>query len=187
MSDPFLGMIMQVGFNFAPRGWAECAGQILPISQNTALFALLGTMYGGNGQTTFALPDLRSRVSIGAGQGPGLSSYTQGQQGGVENVTLSTANLAAHTHAASLKAATVKATLQLPAAGAVLGRCVDGASGGTSLPEIYCPAGTATSVVLGGDSINVAATGGNQPIATLPPYLAILNVIALEGIFPSRN
>jgi microcystin-dependent protein len=98
MSEPFIGMIILVGFNFAPRGWAVCNGQLLPISQNTALFSLLGTTYGGNGQTTFALPDLRGRVPNGMGQGPGLSNYTIGQVGGVEGVTLTVNQMPAHTH-----------------------------------------------------------------------------------------
>src|SRR3546814_13601589 len=96
--EPFLGQIMMVGFNFAPRGWALCQGQLLPISQNSALFALLGTTYGGDGRTTFALPDLRGRCAIGMGQGPGLSAYQQGQMAGQENVTLIQTQIPTHTH-----------------------------------------------------------------------------------------
>jgi len=98
MATPFIGMIVMFGGNFAPRSWAFCSGQILPIAQNTALFSILGTTYGGNGQTTFALPDLRSRVPIHPGQGPGLSPYSLGQQGGVETVTLTTNQMPAHNH-----------------------------------------------------------------------------------------
>ena len=98
MSEPFLGQIMLVPYNFAPRGWAFCAGQILPISQNTALFSLLGTTYGGNGQTTFALPDLRGRVPNSSGQGPGLANYDLGQVGGFESITLTTNAIPAHSH-----------------------------------------------------------------------------------------
>src|SRR4029450_14155051 len=98
MSEPFIGMIILVPYNFAPRGWAFCNGQILSIAQNTALFSLLGTTYGGNGQTTFALPDLRGRVAISGGQGPGLSNYTIGEQAGTETITLLTTQMAAHTH-----------------------------------------------------------------------------------------
>src|SRR6185503_17212020 len=98
MSEPFLGMIIIVPYNFAPRGWAFCNGQILPIAQNTALFSLLGTTFGGNGQTTFALPDLRGRVPNSSGQGPGLSSYDLGQVGGVESETLTINQLPAHNH-----------------------------------------------------------------------------------------
>src|SRR3954470_21278546 len=98
MSSPFIGEIRLFPYNFAPRGWAFCSGQILPISQNTALFSLLGTTYGGNGQTTFALPDLRGRAAISSGQGPGLSSYTIGEVGGVESVTLNTQQMPQHQH-----------------------------------------------------------------------------------------
>src|ERR1041384_6582900 len=101
MSEPFLGMIIIVPYNFAPRGWAFCNGQILPIAQNTALFSLLGTTYGGNGQTTFALPDLRGRVPNSSGQGPGLSSYDLGQVGGVENETMTINQMPAHNHMVS--------------------------------------------------------------------------------------
>src|SRR5580704_15922794 len=102
MSTPFLGMIITVGFNFAPRGWALCNGQLMPISQNTALFSLLGTTYGGNGTTTFALPNLQSRVPVHFGQGPGLSPYVIGQSGGAETVALTINQLPAHTHAIAL-------------------------------------------------------------------------------------
>src|SRR5919109_3928213 len=98
MSDPYVAEIRIFPFNFAPRGWAFCNGQLLPISQNTALFSLLGTTYGGNGQTTFALPDLRGRVPISSSQGPGLSNYDLGEIGGFESVTLTTNQLPAHTH-----------------------------------------------------------------------------------------
>src|SRR5687767_9318635 len=99
--EPFLGQIQAFGFNFAPRGWAQCQGQLLAINTNTALFSLLGTTYGGNGQTTFALPDFRGRTMVGQGQGPGLSAYTIGQVGGTESVTLTSNNLPAHTHIAT--------------------------------------------------------------------------------------
>src|SRR5580658_9427903 len=98
MSQPFLAQIALFPYNFAPRGWAFCAGQILSISQNTALFSLLGTMYGGNGTSNFALPDLQGRVPISAGQGPGLSNYTQGEEGGLENVTLVSNQNGIHNH-----------------------------------------------------------------------------------------
>lgn len=98
MSEPFLGQIMLVPYNFAPRGWAFCNGQILPIAQNTALFSLLGTTFGGNGQTTFALPDLRGRVPLSSGQGPGLGNYDLGEIGGLESVTLTTNQMPAHSH-----------------------------------------------------------------------------------------
>src|SRR5439155_18983562 len=110
MSEPFLGEIRLFGFNFAPRGWAFCQGQLLPIAQNTALFSLLGTTYGGNGQTTFALPDLRGRVAVGFGQGPGLSNIDLGQVSGAETATLTQAQMPAHGHLASVSQAAASST-----------------------------------------------------------------------------
>lgn len=190
MAEPFIASIIMFGGNFGPRGWALCQGQILSIAQNTALFSLLGTTYGGNGQTTFALPDLRSRVPVGQGQGPGLSSYSLGQQAGTENVTLTTAQMPAHTHTATatstLNASTTKATLQTPVADAVFGKAVDNV--GTAVPLIYCPAGTAATVPLAGaGTVTNSITGGSQPHNNIQPYLCINFIIALEGIFPSRN
>jgi microcystin-dependent protein len=156
------------GFNFAPRGNAFCNGQIMSISQNTALFSLLGTTYGGNGTTTFALPDLRSRVPLHFGQGPGLSSYSQGQLAGEENHTLITTEMPVHTHTA--RASSGDATDASPV-GNVL------AAGGTytAAANQNMAAGAITSV------------GGSQPHNNLQPYLALNFCIALNGIFPSRN
>src|SRR3989442_14603602 len=112
MSQPFLGMIILVPYNFAPRNWAFCNGQLLPIAQNTALFALIGTTYGGNGQTTFALPDLRGRAPISSGQGPGLSNYTLGQVGGTEIVTLLSNQMPVHTHAVTLSGLSATANVK---------------------------------------------------------------------------
>lgn len=195
MASPFLGSLLTVGFNFAPRGYATCSGQILSIAQNTALFSLLGTTYGGNGQTTFALPDLRGRVPVGQGQGPGLSNYSLGQVSGTENTTLITTQMPAHAHtspAVSVNAVNVKASEQAPQAGAFLGRGVDTAPSPDSIPEIYVPSSAASGqplIPLGG--VNVAGAtgiaGGSQPFSILQPYLCLNQVIALEGIFPSRN
>ena len=197
MSNLYLGQILQGGWNFAPRGTAFCNGQTISIAQNTALFALLGTTYGGNGQTTFALPDLRSRSMVHWGQGPGLSNIVIGQSGGTENVTLTQNQLPAHTHASTfaststLGASSAKASLQTPGNGTVLARTKDGAVPGPALPWIYLPSGTATDVSLGG--LNVAGTvanavaGGSQPVGIRNPYLGITHVIVMEGIFPSRS
>jgi len=196
VSSPLIGEISQGGWNFAPRFSAFCAGQLLAISQNTALFSLLGTTFGGNGQTTFALPDLRGRSMVHWGQGPGLANIQLGQQAGLESTTILSTNMPAHSHAASftptsasLNAATTKATLQTPAAGSVLARSADGS--GTAVPLNYPPSGPALSPALGG--LNVAGTvtvnpaGGSQPLPIRNPYLGITQVIWLQGIFPSRS
>ena len=197
MAEPFLGQIIQGGWNFAPRGWAICNGALLSIAQNTALFSLLGTQYGGDGQTTFALPDLRGRSMIGNGQGPGLAPYVNGEMAGSENTTLTIQSLPQHTHSAtftstaSLNASTTKATTQIPQAGGPLGRGVDGDNNPNALPFIYCPANAATSVALGGlnvaGTVTVQPTGGNQPFSILSPFNTVTMVIALQGIFPSRS
>ena len=197
MATVYLGQILQGGWNFAPRGTALCNGQLLSIAQNSALFALLGTNFGGNGQTTFALPNLQSRSMMHWGTGPGLSPVQIGEAAGTENVTLTQGQMPQHTHAATfantstMGASTTKGTLQAPANGTVLSRTKDGATPGPSLPLIYLPSGTATDVTLGG--LNVAGTvtnaiaGGSQPVGIRNPYLGITHVIALQGIFPSRS
>ena len=170
MSEPFLGMIIIVPYNFAPRGWAFCNGQILPIAQNTALFSLLGTTFGGNGQTTFALPDLRGRVPNSSGQGPGLSSYDLGQVGGTESTTLSINQMPQHGHT-------------------VAPNCTNNSSGSTKPAGNFPAAGdvynNAADNVMGVTNSGIA--GGSQPFPNLGPYLTLNFCIALEGIFPSRN
>lgn len=169
MSEPFLGQISIFGFNFPPRGWATCSGQILPIAQNTALFSLLGTTYGGNGQTTFALPDLRGRVPVSFGQGPGLSNVQLGQQAGSETVTLTSGQLAQHTH--GVAASNAAATGSRPAGNFLsAGGSFTNASDGTTMNP----------------GMNQLA-GGGQPHENRQPYLGLNVCIALEGIFPSRN
>ena len=185
MAEFYLGQIIQGGWNFAPLGTALCNGQLLSIQQNTALFSLLGTTFGGNGVQTFGLPNLQGRVPIHWGQGQGLSNYVIGQQAGAENQTLLVSNLPSHTHPASLSASGgTKATLQIPASGSTLGHSDDRAGIG-SLPAIYCPANTATNTALGG--LTVGPAGGSQPFPILQPYLAITFAITLQGIFPSRG
>ena len=173
MTEPFLAMIMLFAGNFNPRGWLLCNGQILSIAQNTALFSLLGTTYGGNGQTTFALPDLRGRVPINSGQGPGLSNYVLGQAGGSESTTLLVSNLPAHTH--QLRATSDAGSVSAPAD-------VYLANTG-ALDKDYGPAGSLVSMNPG----TIGPTGGSQPFDNLPPYLAMTYCIAVEGIYPSRN
>jgi microcystin-dependent protein len=171
MTEPFLGEIRLFPYNFAPRGWAFCAGQILAISQNTALFSLLGTTYGGNGQTTFQLPDLRGRVPNSAGQGPGLSSYTLGEQGGAENITLIAQQMPAHNHAVAVNNS-----------GSATGRPSGGYPGQTS-GNAYAPNSDGSTFA----PQAVSNAGGSQPHENRPPYLTLNYCIALEGIYPSRN
>lgn len=171
MSDPFIGNIRIFAGNFAPRGHAFCAGQLLPISQYDALFALIGTIYGGDGQTTFALPDLRGRAPMHFGQGPGLPNYVIGQAFGSETVTLTSAQLPAHTH--SLGASSAPGSGAGPA-GAVWAQSSAGQNYAAS-------AGTPMNAGL------VSVAGGNQPHENMPPSLAVNFIIALEGIFPPRN
>jgi microcystin-dependent protein len=172
MSQPFIGEIRIFGFNFAPRGWAFCNGQLLAIAQNTALFSLLGTTYGGNGQTTFALPNLQSRVPVHFGQGPGLSSYALGQEAGSESVTLIQNEIPAHVHTVSPSCST------------------DDPNAGSPKNNFPAAAGTPiysnTSNAVMGVS-NTSIVGGSQPHNNIQPYLALNFCIALQGIFPSRN
>lgn len=171
--DPFLGEIRLLGCNFAPSGWAICAGQLMPIQQNTALFSLLGTTYGGNGTTTFALPDLRGNTPIGFGQGAGLSDYALGEVGGAADVTLLAADIPAHTHTVAAVAAV--GTLNTPAAGLLAQ---------SSIRSNLYETTTANTTMA---PTAVTSTGGNQAHNNMPPYLALNFCIALQGIFPSRN
>jgi microcystin-dependent protein len=168
MSSPFLGEIRLVGFNFAPAGWAMCDGQLLSIAQNDALFALVGTTYGGDAVTTFALPDLRGRVPIHMGQGPGLSAHVLGEMGGRETVTLTSNQLPLHTHAVASAAGGNDSTASSDTP----------ASGG---PDLYARSAG------GAPSMTVMPVGGNQPHDNMAPFVAMNFVIALIGLFPSSN
>lgn len=174
MATPFIGQITMFAGNFAPRSWAFCNGQIISIAQNTALFSILGTTYGGNGQTTFALPDLRGRVPIHTGQGPGLSSRDLGQAGGTETHTLISTEMPAHNHA--LAATTTDGNSQTPA-GTILARDTLGGTTGYST--------AAPNTILSASSIGAA--GGGQPHNNVPPFLCVNYIIGIEGIFPARN
>ena len=173
MAEPFLGQINMFGFNFAPRGWAFCNGQLLSIAQNTALFALLGTTYGGDGQTTFALPNLQSSVPIHFGTGTGLSTYDIGQQSGTENVTLTIATMPSHNHGVTFQVNSSEGGTNSPEGGYL----------GKADPGPYAPTQNAN----GGAQPPTGLTGGSQPFSILQPYLAINFCIATEGVFPSRN
>lgn len=181
MSNPFIAEIRIFAGNFAPRGWAFCQGQIMSIAQNTALFSLLGTTYGGNGQTTFGLPDLRGRVPIQQGQGPGLSPRTLGEVGGTETVTLISTQMPAHNH--TIGASTSPGNIANPSNNTLAVGQVT-VNGGTELVNMYVGS-TAPNVALNAQTAGVA--GGSQPHNNMQPFLAINYIIALQGIFPSRN
>jgi len=175
MSQPFIGEIRCMGFNFAPRGWSFCDGQIMPINQNTALFSILGTNYGGNGQTTYGLPDLRGRAVMGPGDGPGLSNHELGEKSGSESVTLTAQNIPAHTH--RLFASNSVGNTNSPAGAAL-------AIGAKATP-LYAPASGASTTPMQAQTL--AATGSGQAHNNMQPYIAMNFVISLQGVYPSRN
>ncbi|KPV51345.1 phage tail protein [Kouleothrix aurantiaca] len=176
MSDPFIGEIRIVGFNFAPRGWAFCDGQIMSIAQNTALFALLGTTYGGNGTTNFALPDLRDRGAMNMGSGPGLTPRSEGENGGAASITLITTELAGHSHIAK--------------ASGNLGESADPTNAvwsQTGTPRSQIP--MYTTALGAGSAMNIGAitpAGQSNPHNNMQPCLTLNFVIALQGVFPQR-
>lgn len=171
--EPFIADIILFAGNFAPRGWAFCQGQLLPISQNTALFSLLGTTYGGDGTTTFGLPNLQGRLAIHPGRGPGLSSYRLGQSGGTENVTLNSTQIPQHSHTGKVEVSTN--------------------NGGESNPSgqyIANHSGAFSEEPTGPNSLNgviTNPTGGNQAHNNMQPSLALNYIIALQGVYPSRS
>ncbi|HEY1473320.1 MAG TPA: tail fiber protein [Pseudolabrys sp.] len=178
MAQPFLGQIQAVGFNFAPRGWALCNGQLLAINQNQALFSLLGTQYGGNGTSTFALPNLQSRVPMHAGTFLG-NQYTQGEQAGEEAVQLNINQMPAHNH--SFSGTTSSANDKRPKTGAAFATSTK--IGPTTPGDSYYGSGPLVSLNAG----TVQTFGLGQPHTNLQPFLTINFIIALQGIFPSRN
>ena len=175
MANPFLGEIMASGYNFAPRGWAFCNGQLLSIAQNTALFALLGTFYGGNGTTTFALPNLQSRVGLHQGQGPGLNAYTIGQLGGEENHTLISSEMPQHNHLLNSVNASGPSRVS---PGNFLG------NESQNKTSFYAPAASPNATM---NPQSIGVTGSSTPHNNMQPYLVLNYCIALQGIFPSRN
>lgn len=177
MSEPFLGQIQTFAFNFAPRGWALCNGQLLPIAQNTALFSLIGTTYGGNGTTTFALPDLQGRMMVHQGTGPGLPPVVMGEIGGNTQQTLLISNMPAHNHL--LNASTTAAASEKPA-----GNFMAAANDPASLNPINVYGPTADTTM---NPTSIGLAGGSIPFSIMPPFLVINICIALQGIFPSRN
>lgn len=170
MADPFVAEIRIFPFNFAPRGWAWCDGQLLPLSQNTALFSLLGTTYGGDGKSNFALPDLQGRAPMHPGQGPGLSLHDLGETGGSETVTLLESEIPAHNHQAAMS---VRPVNNLNPGGNALG----------TGNAVYVAPGAQTTL----DPNALAPAGGDQPHNNLQPYLTFYFCIALQGVFPPRT
>jgi microcystin-dependent protein len=172
MANPFVAEIRIFPFNFAPTGWAMCQGQLIPISQNTALFSLLGTMYGGDGRSTFALPNLQGCAALGAGQGPGLSLYVEGQAGGSPTVTLLNTEMPAHNHGAG---------------------CYNGVgdsyTGANAIPATDAAGNNLYSTPADHtmNALAIAPTGGSLPHNNLQPYLTLNYCIALQGVFPARS
>lgn len=227
--EAFMGTVLAVAFNYPPRGWVFCNGQTVPIQQNSAMFALLGTMYGGDGQSTFGIPDLRGRVVVGSqAQGPGLANVAQGEKAGTNNTTviangtvtvsLSLANLPSHSHPATLNPAglTGQTSISVGVGTAAAGTgfvaqqgslLTSTASGSPTSAAIYLPAGTAqtspvtlggvTTTIGGSANLTTGNTGTGTPlvapvvtsatVSNMQPYLGLNYIIAMEGIFPSRN
>lgn len=211
MSEPFVGEIKQFGFNFNPRGYAYCAGQLLPISQNQALFALIGTYFGGNGTSNFQLPDLQGRVTIGQGAGAGLPAYNLGTKGGAAQLSLTTANMPSHNHGIayttqpSINNLTAQTTINAytrPTArtdspqGSLLSVSQDAVTGNNV--NAYATAGNAATLATNAAVTQVSAqfnpgtlvvqpNGGSQPFSITPPFVAITYCIALLGVFPVRS
>lgn len=175
-AEPFIGEITIFAGNYAPSGWAICNGQMLSISQNSTLFAIIGTMYGGNGTTTFALPDLRGRVPLGPGQGPGVSmNYVQGQVGGQESVTLLSNQMPMHVHPTSVAVSSNAGNSAAPN-----GRTL---AASDQRNDQYTDQGGNGSLA----GVSSGMAGGSQPHENMQPYLCINFIIALQGVFPSRN
>jgi microcystin-dependent protein len=175
MGQPFVGEIRMFGGNFAPAGWMTCDGQLLPISENDVLFNLIGTTYGGDGQSTFALPNLAARVPVHMGTGPGGTQFSIGQNGGTPSVTLTTNQLPSHTHAL---VATSSGQQQTPAANTLPADAVPGNS------EVYGPVGSALTQLVAN---TIGPSGGSQPHDNMQPYLVITFIISMFGIFPTPS
>lgn len=186
--EPTLGEIRMFGGNFAPRSWALCQGQLLPINSNQALFSILGTTYGGDGRTTFGLPDLRGRTAIHAGNGPGLSDRRLGSKGGTETNTLNVTHLASHSHSGSFGVNKSAGTTDSPAnafPAPISGRALSTPPANMQMTGYGATkSGTGT---MASNSVVVGNTGGGQPVNNMQPWLAVNYIIALQGIFPSRS
>jgi len=205
MSDPFIGEIRILGFNFPPRGWVTCAGQTLPIAQYSAVFALLGTTYGGNGQQNFGIPNLQGRMPVGFGNAATGTVYDIGETGGAEAVALNTSQMPPHNHTATFAPTGLTATTVLNASTKTTGGALApvaqatlcATSGGPSSAAIYAPPpaptndivplGNISTTLSGNGSVTVGLNGGGLPTPIMSPFLALNFCLALEGVFPSRN
>ncbi len=183
MADPYLGQIQMFGFNFAVRGWSLCNGQLIAISQNTALFSLLGTIYGGDGRSSFALPELRGRVPMHYGSGPGLGNYPIGVRGGVETVTLSPLEMPSHNHSTSAQHKVTSSTASTTDPSSAYHAST---TGSTNIYNTSVGRG-ATSMAADAITITEQSQGGDQPHENRPPFLAVNFQIAMTGVFPSRS
>lgn len=183
--EGMIGEVRMFGGNFAPRAWALCDGQLLPISQNTALFSIIGTIYGGDGRTTFALPDVRGRAVIGPGNGPGLSHRREGQKGGTETNTMTIPEMPSHNHTATFKAATTPAS---DTPDNMLYATAAGRANTTPPANIQVAMyGATADTNMAGDMVTLGNTGGQQSINDMMPWTAINYIICLQGVFPSRS
>jgi len=175
-ADPLLGQTMTFGGNFCPRGWQEMNGALLPIASHSALFSILGTYYGGDGRTTFAVPDARGRAIVGVGQGAGLNNVTYGQMGGTESFVLTESNMPSHTHRGGIRSVRTTADSTQPG----------GNSFGTAASNTYVDA-VARGNFMSESTLQINPTGGGQAVLKRSPYLGMVQCIALQGVFPSRN
>jgi microcystin-dependent protein len=187
--DPFVGEIKMVGFNFAPSGYAFCDGSLMAISQNQALFALLGTTFGGNGVSNFQLPDMRGRSPVGMGTGPGLTTVVQGEMSGVEQVTLLVTQMPPHTHLGSasiaIPATTADGATPTPTNASILGGVTDPAGSGAPA-SLYATTPATTTLQPFSTTVTNQLAGGGQPVPLRNPYLGTNFIIAMNGVFPSR-
>lgn len=182
--DPTMSEIRLFAGNFAPLSWAFCNGQLMSIAENTALFSLLGTIYGGDGQVTFGLPDFRGRAAIGTGQGGGLSAYDLGQMSGNNSVTLLMNNLPAHNHVATVKAGSSAATFNTPA------NRYPASGNGVTSDSVQIQLGAYTAAAAGTMNpgmVTITPAGSNAPVTVTNPYLGLNYIICTEGIYPSRS
>lgn len=182
MSDPFIAQVTMFGGNFAPRAWAFCAGQLLPLAQNTALFSLIGTIYGGDGRTTMALPDLRGRAPIQHGTGPGLPTYRIGERGGNETTVMSTIHMPNHTHTMTT---TINVVDDNANSGEPAGRVFANAVGGGVKP--YSTDAADENMAAGALTTTLTNTGSGTAYTNMQPFQTANYIIALQGVFPSRN